>query len=240
MLPLPPATILRPSDRRRPDSTLTQRAVNSEPTAADNQRDRAGPTEAGRAAQGAGARDRRSRHYVRFSAARLTVMAALLALALVRVGLNPPVSRAVWVLLPGWFLVAAVYHLLQPRQEMPYGFVYLLRLSFYAYEVSTVLLVANLIGASGWLAILFLLLPTLELNLAFPDRGGTIASFVAALAVAAVAYAEARGRLWHDPFYSVDAPLYREPAYLAAVLILAIVFLAVLPRWVARYVEARS
>ncbi len=210
--------------------------MNSDPTIAESQQETADADRASEAAD----RESRATHYVRFSGARLAVMVSLLALALVRVGLNPPLSRAVWVLLPGWFLVAAVYHLLQPRGGMPYWFVYLLRLSFYVYEVTTVLLVANLIGASGWLAILFLLLPTLELNLAFPDRGGTIASTLGALAVAAVAYAEARGRLWHDPFYSVDAPLYREPAYLVAVLVLALVFLVILPRWVRRYLEARS
>jgi hypothetical protein len=207
---------------------MADKGVNPEPTAAQYNTEAAGASEP----------LHRPPHYIRFSAARLAIMVSVLALAALRLGLDPPLPRATWVLVPGWFFVAAVYHLLQPRQEMPYWFVYLLRLSFFLYEVCVILVVAHHLGGSGWLAILFLLLPTVELNLAFPDRAGSIASLFAALGAAAIVYAEARGWLWHDPFYSVDAPLYREPAYAGMVLVIAFVFLVVLPRWVGRHLES--
>lgn len=202
---------------------MGRHGVNAEKTTAPNDSDsEPGPGPA------------RSPHYVRFSGLRLAIMGAVLGLAAIRLALNPPLPRAVWILVPGWFFVAAVYHLLQPRQVMPYWFVYLLRLSFFIYEVCVILVVAHFLGGSGWLAILLLILPTLELNLAFPDRAGTVASALAALGAATIVYGEARGWLWHDPFYSVDAPLYREPAYVGAVLALAVVFLVALPRWIGR------
>ncbi len=146
---------------------------------------------------------------------------AVLALALIRLRLYPPVDPPLVLVLATWFATAALYFALRPRQADAGCLAGALDFAFYVYEVSAVLAVSHYLGATGWLAILLLLYPVMEINVRYPGRPGVIASVIAILGCTAMAAVEAVGRLGHDPFYSVGDPLYRQPEYLLAVLIVA-------------------
>ncbi len=86
-------------------------------------------------------------------------------------------------------------------------------------------------GPAGWLTILVLLYPTLELNRLYRGKTGRAGSVLATLACTAMAGVEARGWVAHDPFYTVSDPLYREPLYVLAVFVAAAGVLVLLPAW---------
>jgi hypothetical protein len=168
------------------------------------------------------------------------MMGAALALALVRIWLNPPLHPMLYWLLPTWYAVAAVYYLVQPGVTTPAWFRFVLRFSFFCYEAVAVVIICHFLGGSGWLAILLLLLPVLELNLAFPGLAAALSSVFAVACAGGMTLLEAQGWLSHDPFYSVGAPLYSQPAYVAAVYLIGLVFLVAVPAWVASYARSRS
>ncbi len=178
-------------------------------------------------------------HYVGFGGARASFMGAVLALALVRAWLNPPLHPMLYWLLPSWYIFTAVFHMVQPRGGFPGWYQFLLRFSFFCYEIFVVAIIFHFLGGTGWLAILFLIFPAMELNLAFPGVGAVLSSLLAVLLAGGMAWAEATGWLWHDPFYSASAPLYHEAGYVASVTVVALVFLVGLPAWAGRYARSR-
>lgn len=179
-------------------------------------------------------------HYVGFGGTRVAFMVAVAALAMVRVWLNPPLHPMLYWLIPSWYVFAGIFHMVQPRGGVPEWFQFLLRFSFFTYEIVVLAIIFHFMGGTGWLAILFMIFPTIELSLAFPGKRSALSSVLAALLVGGMAWAEASGWLWHDPFYSAAAPLYREPEYVASVTIVALVFLLGLPAWVSSYSRSRS
>jgi hypothetical protein len=179
-------------------------------------------------------------HYVGFGGARAAFMGAVLALALVRVWLNPPLHPMLYWLLPSWYIFAAVFHMVQPRGGFPDWYQFLLRFSFFCYEIFVLAIIFHFLGGTGWLAILFLIFPAMEMSVAFPGKGAALTSVLAAVLAGGMAWAEASGWLWHDPFYSAGAPLYQEAPYVASVTVVALVFLVGLPAWAGHYARSRS
>lgn len=163
---------------------------------------------------------------------RVGFFGALLTVAAIRLILSPPIPPAILSILGTWLVVVAVFRLAPPRRVawLPL----LLRFGLYAFEVAALVLVLYRLGASGLLTLLFLTYLTIEINLLLPGWPGLLGSILATVAAALVVSAEATGLLTHDPFFSVAHPLYREPAYLVAILILGAVMLVALPVMLAR------
>ncbi len=162
-------------------------------------------------------------------ALRLGFSGTILALALIRFSLNPPVQLPIVLILVTWYLTAGLYFALRPREEVPGCLTVALRFVFFVYEATAVIVVMHHLGGSGWLALLLLAYPVAELNMLSPGRAGVAASLTAILACTAMVAVEALGWLPHDPFYSVADPLYREPAYVLGVLVVGALVLGGLP-----------
>jgi len=164
---------------------------------------------------------------------RIALALVFLTLAAIRYGLNPPIDLLVVWILGTWLVLAAIFMRLQPRQEAPACLSVLLRLGFFLYETSAIVLAMQRLGGTGWLTILLLLYPTLELNRLYPGQTGRVGSTLATAACTAIVGVEALGWIPHDPFFTVADPLYREPLYVLAVLVVAAAALVVLPAWTA-------
>ncbi len=173
-----------------------------------------------------------------FLSIRAALLLLALALAAARFWLNPPANLMVWLLLSTWLATAVAFAIFEPRDAVPGCFSFALRFAYFFYEVTVVVLLVHLLGGTGWLAILFLMMPAIELNVLYPGGGGVAGSLAATIACAAMLVGEAVGRLPHDPFYSVGEPLFREPAYVLVVLLVAAVFLIGVPARIGSY--ARS
>jgi hypothetical protein len=156
---------------------------------------------------------------------RLGLYATILALVGLRLLLYPPVPFLLKTLIGTWYAAAALFFAAFPRKADSRYFLFTLRFVFFIYEITAIVLAMQLLGGSGWLAILFLLFPVFELNLRYPGYAGKLGSMLAVFACSAVTLAEAAGRLPHDPFFGIGDPLYREPGYMAAVFLVASVFL---------------
>lgn len=152
---------------------------------------------------------------------RLGFYATILALALIRSALNPPVQLPIVLILVTWYATAGLYFALRPREPVPGCLTVALRWVFFAYEATAVVVVMHHLGGSGWLTLLLLFYPVTELNLLSPGRAGVAGSVLAILACTAMVAVEALGWLPHDPFYAVSDPLYRQAEYVLAVLIVA-------------------
>ncbi|MGD2217614.1 MAG: hypothetical protein PVJ64_12740 [Gemmatimonadales bacterium] len=155
------------------------------------------------------------------TALRLGFYGTIVALALIRFALNPPLQRSLVLILVTWYATAGFYFALRPREAMPGCLSAALRWVFFAYEATAVVVVMHYLGGSGWLTILLLVYPVGELNLLSPGRAGVAASALAVLVCTAMVAVEALGWLSHDPFYTVSDPLYREAEYVLGVLIVA-------------------
>ncbi len=171
---------------------------------------------------GGGARSAPARPRLRGRVAlRLGFYGTLLALALIRFSLNPPVQLPIVLILVTWYLTAGLYFALRPREQVPGCLTVALRFVFFVYEATAVVVVMHHLGGSGWLALLLLAYPVSELNIFSPGRAGFAGSLLAILACTAMVALEALGWLPHDPFYSVSDPLYRQAEYVLGVLIVA-------------------
>ncbi|NIN73470.1 MAG: hypothetical protein GTO46_16410 [Gemmatimonadetes bacterium] len=155
------------------------------------------------------------------AALRLGFYATILALALIRFSLNPPVQLPIVLTLVAWYATAGLYFALRPREPVPGCLTVVLRWVFFAYEASAVVVVMHHLGGSGWLTLLLLVYPVSELNILSPGRAGFAGSLLAILACTGMVAAEAFGWLPHDPFYAVSDPLYRQTEYVLGVLIVA-------------------
>ncbi len=154
-------------------------------------------------------------------ALRLGFYGTILALALIRFALNPPLQLPVVLILVTWYATAGLYFALRPREPVPGCLTAALRWVFFAYEATAVVVVMHHVGGSGWLALLLLVYPVSELNILSPGRPGFAGSVLATLACTAMVAVEALGWLPHDPFYAVSDPLYRQPEYVLGVLVVA-------------------
>lgn len=155
---------------------------------------------------------------------RIAFFGTIVLLSLIRLWLNPPAFRPLILVILTWYVTAGLYYTLRPRGVS--GWLPLaVRLAFHMYEVLAVVVVAHHLGGSGWLAILLLLYPVVEVNAGYPGWPGIVASLLAVLASMTIVVAEALGWLPHDPFFSVSDPLYRQPEYVVAVLAVASVTL---------------
>jgi hypothetical protein len=154
-------------------------------------------------------------------ALRLGFYGTILVLALIRFSLNPPIERSAVLILVTWYVTAALYFALRPREPVPGCLTAGLRWVFFAYEATALVVVMHHLGGSGWLAILLLAYPVTELSILSPGRGAVAASVLAILVCTAMVTVEAFGWLSHDPFYSVSEPLYRQAEYVLGVVIVA-------------------
>jgi hypothetical protein len=186
--------------------------------------DRARPTSTPQEAPeaGGGTRSAPERPLLRGRVAlRLGFYGTILALALIRFSLNPPIQLPIVLILVTWYVTAGLYFALRPREGVPGCLTAALRFVFFVYEATAIVVVMHHLGGSGWLALLLLAYPVAELNILSPGRAGVAASLTAILACTAMAAIEALGWLPHDPFYSVSDPLYRQAEYVLGVLIVA-------------------
>jgi hypothetical protein len=155
------------------------------------------------------------------AALRLAFYGTILALALIRFSLNPPVQLATVLILTTWYATAGLYFALRRGVEQAGWLSVALRFTFFAYEATAVVIVMHHLGGSGWLALLLLGYPVGELNTLSPGRAGLAGSVLAILACTAMVAVEAFGWLPHDSFYAVTDPLYRQAEYVLGVLIVA-------------------
>jgi len=162
---------------------------------------------------------------------RVALWLIVLALAAIRFWLNPPIDLLAGWILATWVVIAGIFIGLQPREDSSGCLPLVLRLTFFLYETSAIVLLMQRLGGTGWLTVLVLLYPTLELNRLYRGKTGRAGSVLATLTCTAMVGMEALGWVPHDPFYTVGDPLYREPLYVLAVFVAAAGALVLLPAW---------
>lgn len=151
--------------------------------------------------------------------------------------LGLPLAPHYYGLVVGWFLVAAIaFQWLDGHQGSTAFFS--VRFLLFGVEVVVASWLAHSIGASSWLATLFLLFPAIEWNMLYPGAWGLAGSFLAVLATGALILGEALGFVPHGALFSAIEPEYSDPTYaLGAFLVSASVILG-LSTVVSRYAEA--
>ena len=171
---------------------------------------------------------------------RVGLVVAVLTVALVRFWLHPatasPLSPLILLLLIAWSLLIAIIVVWDSRGVEAARFVSV-RFALFAAEVVLLTAIAHFLGGAGWLAILLLVFPTIEWNLFFSGAKGIAGSAVATLSGTALVALEALGWIGHDSFLAVGGAIYREPAYVLAVLVVSALVLIGLSAHVAGYIE---
>jgi two-component system NtrC family sensor kinase len=112
------------------------------------------------------------------------------------------------------------------------------RFALFSFEVLVAAWLAHYIGASSWLATLFLLFPAIEWNMLYPGGWGMAGSALAVLASGTLIIGEAVGFVPAGALFPAIEPEYARPTYaFGAFLVSASVILG-LSTVVSRYAEA--
>ena len=153
------------------------------------------------------------------------------------VALGLPLAWEFFALAAGWFLVsAATLHWLSGHRDSTVFFS--VRFLLFAAEVVVASWIAHYIGASSWLATLFLLLPAIEWNMLYPGAWGLAGSFLAVLATGALILGEALGFVPPGALFSAIETGYSDPIYAVAAFFVSASIIIGLSTVVGRYAEA--
>lgn len=159
--------------------------------------------------------------------ARTLLAAGFLVLGLVfRFALGLPLSLAYFALVLVWVTTFVFfYRVLDIGPEAAAYFP--LRVAFFSLEVLFATGIAHVLGASSWLATLFLLFPAIEWNMMFPGSWGLIGSGLAVMASGALVAGEALGFVPPQSLFQSVETVYREPSYaIGAFLVSAFVIIS--------------
>ncbi|MDX1676073.1 MAG: hypothetical protein R3314_14860, partial [Longimicrobiales bacterium] len=168
--------------------------------------------------------------------ARAAVAAWALALGAVLLALGLPLTARFFALIAGWFVAAAaVFRWLDGHRDASAFFS--IRFILFGFEVVVAAWVAHYIGASSWLATLFLLLPAIEWNMLYPGAWGMAGSFLAVLATGALVLGEALGFVPPGALFSAIETGYADPAYALGAFFVSASIIIGLSTVVGRYAE---
>lgn len=170
--------------------------------------------------------------------ARLVVAVWALTLgALILLALQLPLSGRFFGLVVGWAMVAtATLHWLAGHRESALFFPG--RFALFAFEVVVAAWLAHYIGASSWLATLFLLFPAIEWNMLYPGIWGILGSLLAVVASATLIIGEAVGFVPAGAVFPTIDPEYGNPRYALAAFFVSASVIVGLSSVVSRYAEA--
>ncbi|MEJ2501751.1 MAG: hypothetical protein P8177_00295, partial [Gemmatimonadota bacterium] len=170
--------------------------------------------------------------------ARLAVAAWALALgAIIRVALRLPLSWKFFALAAGWAVIATFFIRWLARHRYSPVF-FPARFALFSFEVLVAAWFAHYIGASSWLATLFLLFPAIEWNMLYPGIWGMAGSFLAVAASAALIAGEAFGFVPAGAIYPTIDPEYANPRYALGAFFVSASVIVGLSTVVGRYAEA--
>jgi signal transduction histidine kinase len=151
--------------------------------------------------------------------------------------LGLPLAWEFFVLTAGWFVLSATtLRWLSGHSDSTVFFS--VRFLLFAAEVVVASWIAHYIGASSWLATLFLLLPAIEWNMLYPGAWGLAGSFLAVLATGALILGEALGFVPPGALFSAIETGYSEPMYALAAFFVSASIILGLSTVVSRYAEA--
>ena len=169
---------------------------------------------------------------------RAVVAGWLLALGLAfRVALDLPLELGFFALTLGWFLLAAgALHALRRHREIRFFFP--LRFAVFSFEVLIAVWLAHHIGASSWLATLFLLFPAIEWNMLYPGVWGVAGSGLAIVASGIMILGEAVGVVPAGAMLSGIEPQFSDPRYAVGAFFVSASIIAGLSAVVSRYAES--
>ncbi|HSH45202.1 MAG TPA: hypothetical protein VK966_05075, partial [Longimicrobiales bacterium] len=169
--------------------------------------------------------------------ARIGVAAWALALgAVFRFTMALPLDPRFFGITALWLLVVvAAFRWLVGHPSAPYFFPS--RFAVFAFEVIIASWLAHYIGASSWLATLFLLFPAIEWNMLYPGGWGLAGSILAILATGALIVGEAVGFVPAGALFSGIQPEYSNPRYAVGAFLVSASVIAGLTRVVGRYAE---
>ena len=171
---------------------------------------------------------------------RARVGVALWALALgavFRFTMDLPLNIRFFGLVLLWIaVVAAAFRWLVGHRDVPFFFP--TRFAVFSFEVLVAAWLAHYIGASSWLATLFLLFPAIEWNMLYPGTWGLAGSVLAILATGALIVGEAVGFVPAGALFSGIEPEYAEPRYALGAFFVSASVIAGLSTVVGRYAEA--
>jgi two-component system NtrC family sensor kinase len=136
-----------------------------------------------------------------------------------------------------WFLVASVvFHWLRDHRQALFFFP--VRFTLFSFEVLVAAWLAHYIGASSWLATLFLLFPAIEWNMLYPGPWGMAGSILAVAATGTLILGEAVGFVPAGALFSSIESGYAEPRYALGAFLISGSIIAGLSSVVSRYAEA--
>lgn len=169
--------------------------------------------------------------------ARVGVAAWALALGmLLRFTMALPLDLRFFALILLWLALAlAAFRWLVGHQGVPFFFP--MRFAVFAFEVVVASWLAHYIGASSWLATLFLLFPAIEWNMLYPGGWGLAGSVLAILATGALIVGEAVGFVPPGALFPGIESEYADPRYAAGAFLISASVIAGLSRVVGRYAE---
>lgn len=171
---------------------------------------------------------------------RARIGVALWALALgtvFRFTMGLPLDPSFFGLILLWVaVVAAAFRWLVGHRDIPFFFP--TRFAVFSFEVLVAAWLAHYIGASSWLATLFLLFPAIEWNMLYPGGWGLAGSVLAILATGALIVGEAVGFVPAGALFPSIQPEYAEPRYALGAFFISASVIAGLSTVVGRYAEA--
>jgi two-component system NtrC family sensor kinase len=170
--------------------------------------------------------------------ARLAVAIWALALgAIILVALRLPLTWRFFALATAWVAIASSFiGWLARHRHSPVFFP--ARFALFSLEVLVAAWLAHYIGASSWLATLFLLFPTIEWNMLYPGIWGMAGSFLAVAASATLIAGEALGFVPAGAIYPTIDPEYANPRYALGAFFVSGSVIVGLSTVVGRYAEA--
>ncbi|MEJ2185656.1 MAG: ATP-binding protein [Gemmatimonadota bacterium] len=171
-------------------------------------------------------------------AARAVLAIVFLALGLVfRYLLDLPLAPAYYLILTAWVAAFALFfRFLDKGPES--GAFFTLRLVLFALEVLAATSLSHVLGASSWLATLFLLFPTIEWNMLFPGRWGVAGSGLAVLGSGALIAGESVGFVPPESLFRSVEVVYRDAPYAVGAFLVSAVVILGLSLGVGAYAEA--
>lgn len=151
--------------------------------------------------------------------------------------LRLPLTSGFFGLVVGWTLIAtATLHWLGSHQDSAVFFP--ARFALFSFEVLVAAWLAHYIGASSWLATLFLLFPTIEWNMLYPGNWGIMGSVLAVLAVGVLILGEAVGFAPPGALFPGIETEYTNPRYALSAFLVSGSVVVGLSTVVGRYAEA--
>ena len=156
---------------------------------------------------------------------------------LLRFGIDLPLDGRFFVLTGLWFsLAAGALTWMSRHRRVPFFFP--LRFLVFSFEVLIAAWLAHYIGASSWLATLFLLFPAIEWNMLYPGGWGLAGSLLAILASGALIVGEAVGFVPAGALFSGIETQYADPRYALGAFFVSSSVIAGLSTVVSSYAEA--